>query len=59
MKQSIEVNNSSPSFPATPVFNSVPIFEAKPEFTPSIPAPNFDLNSAFGTGDKEDDKEPF
>lgn len=45
---------STPSFPSTPVFNSTPTFE------PSIPSPNFDLNSAFGTGDTNKvDGEPF
>lgn len=51
---SIPQTSSSPSF-STPIFNSTPIFE------PSIPSPNFDLNSAFGTGDKEEDdsNKPF
>ena len=59
-KNDSEVNNSlptfsTPSFPSTPIFNNTPIFE------PSIPSPNFDLNSAFGTGDKEEDdsNKPF
>ena len=46
----------------TPVFNSAPTFEAKPEFTPSIPSPNFSMEDAFGTSKKEEDdkkNEPF
>lgn len=57
MKQSIEVNNSSPSFPATPVFSSTPIFE------PSIPTPAT-LNDAFGSSfesnkEEDDSNKPF
>lgn len=59
MKQSIVSDSNSSSF-TPPTFTSTPIFEAKPEFTPSIPSPNFDLNSAFGTGDKDElDDKPF
>jgi hypothetical protein len=52
-KETFSPNLSTPTF-NPPTFNSTPVFE------PSIPSPNFDLNSAFGTDSKEElDDKPF